>query len=159
MAADGLRRRSQRILVADDNAAVRQELCELLSLVPGVDVVGQAADGAEAVRLASALRPDAVLLDLKMPGIDGYRAASLIREDLPPCRLVALAVHGFEEEREAARRAGFDRFVAKDAPPEAFLEALLGLPAGPVSSSDRHRSPLPLIGRRESRNEKGEPCG
>ena len=156
MAADGLGRRRQRILVADDSAAVRHELCELLSLVPGVDVVGRAADGAEAVRLASALCPDVVLLDLEMPGIDGYGAASLIRKHLPPCRLVALAVHGFEEEREAARQAGFDRFLAKDAPPDTVLDAIL---AGPVSSSRPSQALDAAAGEARVKDEKGEPRG
>ena len=129
MTADASGQQSLRILVADDNAPVRQELCELLGLVRGVEVVGRAADGAEAVRLAAALRPDVVLLGLEMPRIDGYRAASLIREQLPHCRLVALTVHGLEEERERALRAGFDFVVAMGAPLETLLEAILGAPA------------------------------
>ena len=133
MTAHASGQRSQRILVADDSAPVRQELCELLGLVRGIEVVGRAADGAEAVQLASALCPDAVLLDLEMPRIDGYRAASLIREQLPKCRLVALTVYGLEEEREDALRAGFDFFVAKGAPLETLLEAILGAPPHPIS--------------------------
>lgn len=126
MTEDPRGRQNQRILVADDSAPVRQELCELLGLVPGIEVVGRAADGAEAVRLAAALRPDAVLLDLEMPGVDGCRAASLIREQSPQCRLVALAVNGLEEERERALGAGFDYFVAMGAPLETLLDAILG---------------------------------
>ena len=118
----------KRILVADDNAALRQELCEVLGLIGGVEVVGQAADGAQAVRLAALLSPDTVLLDLEIPAIDAYRAAMLIRGHLPQCRLVALTVHGLEEERQAALSAGFDSVVAKDAPLEALLEAIRCLP-------------------------------
>ena len=127
---------SQRILVADHSTPVRQELCGFLALVPGIEVIGQAAGIADAVRLVSALRPDAVLLDLDMEGIDGYRAAGLIRRQLPRCRLIAMSVNGLEEERERAFRAGFDFFVTKGAPLEALLEAVLA-PAHPVSSSAR----------------------
>jgi DNA-binding NarL/FixJ family response regulator len=136
VAKDASGRQNLRVLVADDNGPVRQELCELLSLVRGIEVVARAADGAEAVRLASALCPDAVLLDLEMPGIDGYRAAGLIRKHLTQCRLVALGVHGLEEERQVALQAGFDSFVAKGAPVETLLETIVCSPANLISSSE-----------------------
>jgi two-component system response regulator DesR len=144
--------RVNRVLVADDNAVLRQELCEVLGLVGGVEVVAQATDGAQAVRLAALLGPDTVLLDLEVPALDAYRAATLIRRHLPHCRLVALTVHGLEEERQAALSAGFDTVVAEDAPLEALLEAIsssragldsiAGMPsvAGPPRSAG-HRQP------------------
>ncbi len=147
-------RRPRRVVVAEANVPVRQELCELLGLIDGVEVVGRAVDGAEAVQLASALDPDVVILDLKMSHIDGCRAATLIREQLPECLLVALTVHGLEEDQQDARLAGFDFFVAMDAPPSTLLEvihgALIRSVASPESSIAGPRSPVNPERRRPS---------
>ena len=131
MRTDESGKQARRILVVDHNPSVREGLCAFLSLVPGIEVIGQAVGIADAVRLASALHPDAILLDLDMPNDEGYRAGGLIGSELPECRLVALAVHGLEEERERALQAGFDFFVTKGAPLEALIEAILSAPARP----------------------------
>ena len=136
MEAGATGRRHRRVVVAEANGPVRRELCELLGLMDGVEVVGRAADGAEAVQLASALDPDVVILDLKMSHTDGFVAATLIREQLPECLLVALTVHGSEEDQEDARRAGFDFFVAMDARPSALLEVIRGALTQSVSSPE-----------------------
>jgi DNA-binding NarL/FixJ family response regulator len=113
-----------RLLIADDRPQVRQELAQLLALAAKVEVVGQAADGVEAVRLAAALRPQAVLLDLQMPVMDGYQAAAQIKAICPACRVIALTVHGDEDSRRKAAAAGVDAFVVKGAPISAVIRAL-----------------------------------
>ena len=79
-----------RILIADDHEVVRQGLRVSLGVDPSLEVVGEAADGAEAVRLAQRLRPDVVLMDLLMPELDGISATELIRRELPNTEAVAL---------------------------------------------------------------------
>lgn len=113
-----------RVLIADDRQQVRQELRAILPLAGNIEVVGEAADGLEAVRLAAALQPQAVLLDLQMPVMDGYQAAAQIKAICPACRLIALTIHGDETARRRAADAGFDAFIVKGAPISALIEAL-----------------------------------
>jgi DNA-binding NarL/FixJ family response regulator len=116
----------QRILIVDDNAEVRQELRTLLPLAADLEVVGEAADGAEAIRLAEALQPHLILLDLQMPVLDGYEAARRIKDRWSACRVVALTVHDDETTRQKASRAGVDVFLVKGAPLGTLVEAILG---------------------------------
>lgn len=116
----------QRVLIVDDNAEVRRELRTLLPLAGDLEVVGEAADGAEAVRLAEALRPDVILLDLQMPVLDGYAAARRIKDRWPACRMVALTVHDDEATRQKASQAGLDVFLVKGAPLRTLVEAIAG---------------------------------
>lgn len=113
-----------RVLIADDRQQVRQELRAILPLAGNIEVVGEAANGLEAVRLAAALQPQAVLLDLQMPVMDGYQAAAQIKAVCPVCRLIALTIHGDETARRRAADAGFDAFIVKGAPISALIEAL-----------------------------------
>ena len=136
MEAGASGRRRRRVVVAEANMPVRHELCELLSLMDDVEVVGRATNGAEAVQLASVLDPDVAILDLEMSHIDGFAAAALIREQLPECLLVALTVHGSEQDQEDVRRAGFDFCVAMDAPPATLLEVIRSALAESVPSPD-----------------------
>jgi DNA-binding NarL/FixJ family response regulator len=116
----------QRILIVDDNAEVRQELRTLLPLAGDLEVVGEAADGAEAIRLAEALQPHVVLLDLQMPVLDGYEAARRIKDRCPACRVVALTVHDDETTQQKASRAGVDVFLVKGAPLGTLVAAFWG---------------------------------
>jgi DNA-binding NarL/FixJ family response regulator len=113
-----------RIIIADDRRQVRRELRAILPLAGDVEIVGEAADGLEAVRLVAALQPAAALLDLEMPVMDGYRAAAAIKAVCPICRVVALTIHGDEVARRRAAEAGVDAFVVKGAPVAALIEAL-----------------------------------
>lgn len=115
-----------RVLIADDRRQVRQELRAILPLAGNIEVVGEAADGQEAVQLVAALRPQAVLLDLQMPVMDGYQAALEIKAICPACRVVALTVHGDETARRKASESGVDAFVVKGAPLSILVQVLSG---------------------------------
>jgi DNA-binding NarL/FixJ family response regulator len=121
-----------RVVIVDDRAQVRRELRAILPLAGDIEVVGEAADGLEAVRLVATLRPEAVLLDLRMPVMDGYEATARIKAICPPCRVVALTIHGDEAARRQAVESGVDAFVVKGAPIAAIVDALV--------SSDKEES-------------------
>jgi DNA-binding NarL/FixJ family response regulator len=105
---------------------VRRELWTLLPLAGDLEVVGEAADGEEAVRLAEALQPHVILLDLQMPVLDGYAAARHIKGRWPACRVVALTVHDDESTRQKASQAGVDVFLVKGSPLGTLVEAISG---------------------------------
>jgi DNA-binding NarL/FixJ family response regulator len=113
---------SLRVLIADDRARTRRALRALLAAHPGFDVVGEAADGEQAVTAVERLRPDLVVLDVRMPHLDGIAATARIKGRWPGVRVVAhsLAV----ELRAAALAAGADAFVPKGAPTDELLAAL-----------------------------------
>jgi PAS domain S-box-containing protein len=115
-----------RVLLADDHAVVREGVARLLAGEPDVEVVGQAADGHEAVRLARALRPDVVLMDVSMPGLDGVAATRAIHEDLPDVRVVGLSMFEEADEAEAMREAGAVDYVTKSAPASELVAAVRG---------------------------------
>jgi DNA-binding NarL/FixJ family response regulator len=104
-----------RVLIVDDVAYVRRDLRTLLTLSEETQVVGEAADGREAVRQAELLHPDVVLMDLEMPVLDGYAAAREIKAIRPASRVIALSIHGDEDSRAQASQAGVDAFVEKGA--------------------------------------------
>lgn len=114
----------RRVLIADDNPQVRQELRTLLPLVGDIEIVGEAADGQEALRLAQALQPEVVLMDLEMPVLDGYEATRQIKASSPTCRVVALTVHGYEAARQKASRSGVDVFLVKGGSVETLVQAI-----------------------------------
>ncbi len=116
--------RPVRVLIADDVAQVRQDLRIALELAGGVDVVGEASDGRQAVDLAARLRPDVVLMDLEMPVLNGCEATRQVKARWPTCRIVALTVHGDEASRQKAFRAGIDDFIVKGAALESLLRAI-----------------------------------
>ena len=117
-------RPARRVLIVDDSPQVRQELCTLLPLAGDIEIVGEAADGLEAVRLAEALQPDVVLMDLEMPAMDGYEAARQIKSRWPACRVVALTVHGYEAARQKASQSGVDVFLVKGVSVETLVQAI-----------------------------------
>lgn len=103
-----------RVLLADDHALVRAGMRSLLRDIPGVEVVGEAADGAEALAVAARERPDAVLLDIAMKGMSGLEAAARFREQLPGIKVIILSMHASEEYVLQALRAGAAAYLIKD---------------------------------------------
>jgi DNA-binding NarL/FixJ family response regulator len=106
---------SIRVVVADDQAAVREGLAIMLDLLDDVEVVGEAADGEEALRLVAAHAPDVVLMDLRMPRCDGVEATARIRAEHPATRVVVLTTYADDEHILAALRAGALGYLTKDA--------------------------------------------
>lgn len=125
-----------RIVIVDDTADVRRDL-RLLLEIAGLEVVGEAADGREAIATAALLNPDVVVSDLAMPVLDGYAAAAAIRAALPHCRLVALSAHADDSGRSKAWAAGFDAFVVKGAALSELLGAIRPLADETNPESDR----------------------
>jgi DNA-binding NarL/FixJ family response regulator len=106
---------SIRVLVADDQAAVREGLATLLDLTPGIEVVGQARDGAHALELVAAHAPDVVLMDLHMPGMDGIAATGRVTAEHPGTRVVVLTTYADDDSIQGALRAGALGYLTKDA--------------------------------------------
>jgi two-component system, NarL family, response regulator LiaR len=110
-----------RVLVADDHAVVREGLRTFLGLQDGIEVVGEAADGEQAVAEAQRLAPDVVLMDLVMPGLDGVGAMRRLRESLPGARVIVLTSFGDDERLLPAIRAGAAGYLLKDASIEEII--------------------------------------
>jgi DNA-binding NarL/FixJ family response regulator len=119
-----------RVLAADDQRVVREGLAMLLSLLPDVEVVGTAADGEEAVRLATAAQPDVVLMDLRMPHLDGAAATRLLRERCPDVRVIVLTTYADDRSVIDALRAGARGYLTKDAGAEEIRRALHDVTSG-----------------------------
>ncbi|MFC9387478.1 response regulator [Streptomyces venezuelae] len=113
-----------RVVVADDQAVVREGIVMLLGLLPGVEVVGAARDGEEAVALTAELAPDVVLMDLRMPRCDGVEATRRIRERHPGTEIVVLTTYGDDDSLFPALRAGARGYLTKDAGGEEIVRAL-----------------------------------
>jgi len=108
------------------SAVVREGVARLLLGESDMEVVGQAADGHEAVRLARALRPDVVLMDVSMPGLDGVEATRAIHADLPDVRVVGLSMFEEADQAEAMRAAGAVDYVTKSGPATELVAAVRG---------------------------------
>lgn len=119
-----------RVLICDDQAIIRDGLEMLLKLERDIQVVGLAQDGAQAVELAGAKAPDVVLMDLKMPGVNGVEATRQIRARYPAVRVLVLTTYDDDVWVLDAIRAGAAGYVLKDTPREKVLEALRGTAAG-----------------------------
>jgi DNA-binding NarL/FixJ family response regulator len=123
---------SVRLLIAEDHAVVREGLRMFLRLDDDIEVVGEAADGREAVEIAHALRPDVVLMDLLMPVMDGIRATEAIRRDLPEVEVVALTSFLEDHLITEALRAGAIGYLLKDTDAESLQRAVRAAAAGQV---------------------------
>ena len=121
---------SIRVALVDDQAMVRAGLRMVLAAEPDIEVVGEASDGAAGVRLVTELRPDVVLLDVRMPGMDGLEAARRILAADLTTRVVVLTTFDEDEYVTAALRAGVSGFLLKVAPPEDLVAAVRTVAAG-----------------------------
>jgi DNA-binding NarL/FixJ family response regulator len=119
-----------RVLIADDQRVVREGLSMLVALIDDVQVVGTACDGAEAIRLAEAHRPDVVLMDLRMPGVDGIAATADLRERAPAARVLVLTTYADQDVIMPALRAGARGYLTKDASAEQIETAIRAVHAG-----------------------------
>jgi DNA-binding NarL/FixJ family response regulator len=119
-----------RVLVADDQKVVRDGLSLLLGMLPGIEVIGTAVDGTDAVRQAEAARPDVVLMDLSMPNCDGVEATRLIARQQPDVRVVVLTAFSDDDSVFAALRAGARGYLTKNAGAGEILQALSAVRAG-----------------------------
>ncbi|GGW30370.1 DNA-binding response regulator [Streptomyces lucensis JCM 4490] len=121
-----------RVLVVDDQFLIRAGLVGLLDAAPGFEVVGEAGDGEEAVRLAAETRPDVILMDIRMPGVNGIEATERIlaqADDSPP-RVLVLTTFDLDEYVYGALRAGASGFLLKDSGPERLLAAVTAVEGG-----------------------------
>jgi NarL family two-component system response regulator LiaR len=119
-----------RVLVVDDHAVVREGLRTYLALQDGLEVVGEAADGEEAVREAERLRPDVVLMDLVMPGLDGAGAMRELRRRLPATRVIVLTSYADDDRLLPAIQAGAAGYLLKNAQPAELARAVQAAHAG-----------------------------
>ena len=113
-----------RILLVDDQALFREGLRTLLSVQPDFEVVGEAGNGEEALRIAAALRPAVVLMDLQMPVLDGVAATRRLHAEQPDCRVIVLTTFDDDEYVFEGLRAGAVGYLLKDAPSEKLAEAI-----------------------------------
>jgi DNA-binding NarL/FixJ family response regulator len=119
-----------RIVIADDQRVVRDGLAMLVGLIDDIDLVGTACDGAEAVALAHDTRPDVVLMDLRMPELDGAEATRLIRSSVPETQILVLTTYADDESLFPALQAGARGYLTKDASAEEIERAIRAVAAG-----------------------------
>jgi two-component system, NarL family, response regulator LiaR len=130
-----------RVLIADDHAVVRYGLRALLASEPSLDVIGEAADGVSAVAEAQALRPDVLLLDLRMPGKEGVEVIEEVTRTAPGVRILVLTSFVDDEHLFPALRAGASGYLLKESPPTELIQGIRDVAAG--------KSPLdPVVARR-----------
>jgi DNA-binding NarL/FixJ family response regulator len=131
-----LSRNPLRVLVVDDQVLLRAGLCELVKLLPNVNVVAQAGDGREALRLIKTHDPDIILMDTAMPGMNGLEATVLTKKQFPNVKVIILSENSSEEFVFRALRSGADGLVIKDDSVEELYRAIKA-----VGQGNRHLSP------------------
>lgn len=118
-------RRPLRVLIADDHRIVRAGLVALLATSSEIEVVGLAADGLEAIKLAQTLEPDVVVMDVTMPRLNGIEATRRLHRQQPDVRVIGLSMHDSREILDAMIQAGASRFLTKGGPPQNVIDAIL----------------------------------
>jgi CheY-like chemotaxis protein len=113
-----------RVVLVDDHVIVRQGLAGLLCAEPDIAIVGEASDGASAVTLVRRVRPDVVLMDISMPGMNGIEATRIIHAEMPDVRVVGLSMFDQADQADAMRLAGAVGYLSKSGPASALVEAL-----------------------------------
>jgi DNA-binding NarL/FixJ family response regulator len=116
--------KKNRLLIADDHTLLRAGLCSLLSQDPDIEIVGEAANGRDAIQLVGSLSPHLVIMDLNMPGMNGLEAIVDIKRRFPETRVLVLTIHKTEEYIHESLRAGADGYVLKDATHEELRVAV-----------------------------------
>ncbi|GGJ05333.1 response regulator transcription factor [Streptomyces brasiliensis] len=128
-------RKPARVVVADDQTVVREGIVMLLGLLPGIEVVGAAGDGDEAVKLVAELAPDVVLMDLRMPRCDGVEATRRIRSEYPGTQVVVLTTFADDDSLFPALRAGARGYLTKDAGGDEIVRAVHSVLSGDAGLS------------------------
>ncbi|MEV7418684.1 response regulator transcription factor [Streptomyces sp. NPDC089919] len=128
---------SIRVLLADDEELLRVAFTMILRAEPGMEPVGEAADGAQALRLARELRPDVVLMDIRMPGTDGIEATRRLVREVPGTRVLVLTTFDLDEYAFDALHAGASGFLLKNTRPEELLTAIRDVARGDAVVSTR----------------------
>jgi DNA-binding NarL/FixJ family response regulator len=123
---------SIRVLLVEDQTLMRQGMRTILDLEPGFRVVGEASDGAEGIRQALALRPDVVLMDVQMPGVDGLEAIAAICGAWPEARIIILTTFARDDYVFEGMRAGARGFLLKDTPADELIHTIRRVHAGEV---------------------------
>jgi DNA-binding NarL/FixJ family response regulator len=113
-----------RLLIADDHALVRQGLRGMLEREPDIEVVGEAHNGREAVDLCRALAPNLVLMDVRMPEMDGLEATRAIKRERPEIEVLMVTMHDNKDYMQEATKAGVAGYVLKDAPRDELIDAV-----------------------------------
>ncbi|OKI08017.1 DNA-binding response regulator [Streptomyces sp. CB02923] len=126
-----------RVVVADDQTVVREGIVMLLGLLPGIEVVGSAGDGEEAVRLTAELAPDVVLMDLRMPRCDGVEATRRIRTEHPGTEIVVLTTYADDDHLFPALEAGARGYLTKDADGDEIVRAIEDVLSGEAGLSPK----------------------
>ncbi|MFI9364155.1 response regulator [Kitasatospora sp. NPDC053057] len=144
-----------RVLVADDQTVVREGIVMLLGLLPGIEVVGAAADGEEAVALVERHHPDVVLMDLRMPRVDGVEATRRIRAAHPETEVVVLTTYADDESLFPALQAGARGYLTKDAGGEEIAKAIADVRSGAAGLSPQVQ--LRLLERLSEASAKSAP--
>ena len=119
-----------RVLLVDDQSLLRMGFRLILEAEPDLEVIGEAADGAAAVSMASALQPDVILMDVRMPGMDGIQATAAILAAKPASKILILTTFDLDQYVFAGLKAGASGFLLKDAPPTELLTAIRTIAAG-----------------------------
>lgn len=153
-----------RIVIADDHQLVRQGLRSFIELQEGIEIVGEAADGLEAIELTKDLCPDVLLLDLRMPGADGVAVCREVKEADPDVKVIILTTFDDTEEIVEALEAGASSYILKDVSPERLIKAIKAVVGGQrifhpsvaskiadrlVASNRRSQQTLPVLSSRE----------
>lgn len=125
--------KTTRVLIADDHAVVRQGLRFMIDYEPGMEVVGEAANGLQAVEQARALQPDLILMDLVMPRMGGLEAIAEIKRERPEARILVLTSFAEDEQVFPAIKAGALGYLLKDSSPEELLQAIEAVSQGGTS--------------------------
>jgi len=149
-----------RVVLADDQPLVRAGLRRIIEADPELDVVGEAADGPQAVDQVLGTRPDVVLMDVRMPILDGIEATRRLAEKGSSARVIVLTTFGLDEYVVAALRAGASAFVLKEAPPEQILAAIHQVEAGrAIIDPGVAQAVIDELGRRPARAELAASVG
>jgi NarL family two-component system response regulator LiaR len=122
-----------RVLIADDHAVVREGLRALITIKPGLELVGEAVDGEEAISKALSLHPDVILIDMIMPRKDGLEAIKAIKAQHPQARILVLTSFGDNDKVLAAIKAGAQGYLLKDSAPQQLIEAIFEVHQGRYS--------------------------